>query len=258
MKLLFVGAHPDDIEFTCACTCQQAIELGWDVYEILMTSDEYGTKRNEFKGERIRRIRIHEMEEAAKAYGMNPDGTQKIKLIWFGEIDGHLPFNRDVFLRLKEKIIEIEPDIVIGPDSFFSLDLHNDHKHAGWLIYLVIKSLKPSERPVLLLYHSFNTNFYIFFKDISIQVKASAKHRSQISPLKNKILTVLRKLFYYGLNRIKTGQFLAEGFRRVDFTNDENQLKKLRHRIFYYFAANKLSDLPPERYVPTPKELDLL
>ncbi|MHA1381953.1 MAG: PIG-L deacetylase family protein [Candidatus Helarchaeota archaeon] len=258
MKLLLVGAHPDDIEFTCACTCQQAVELGWDVYEILMTSDEYGTKRNDFKGERIKRIRMHEMKEAAKAYGTNPDGTPKIKLIWFGEIDGHLPFNRDVFLRLKEKVIDIKPDIIIGPDSFFSLDLHNDHKHTGWLIYLVIKSLKPSERPILLLYHSFNTNFYIRFKDISIQVEATAKHKSQVSPLKNKILTVLRKLFYYVLNKIKTGPVLAEGFRRVNFSKDENQKKTLRHKILYYFSYNKLGDLPQKRYIPTPKELNLL
>ena len=82
MKLLFVNAHPDDVEFTCASTCQQAVNLGWQVIQLLMTSDEYGTNRNDFKGKRIRRIRIHEMEEAAKVYGTNQDGSPKIKLIY--------------------------------------------------------------------------------------------------------------------------------------------------------------------------------
>ena len=173
-------------------------------------------------------------------------------------IDGHLPFNRNVFLRLKKKILEIKPDIVIGPDSFYSLDLHNDHKHTIWLIYLIIKSLAPSERPMLLLYHSFNTNFYIQFKDISIQVKASAKQRSQITPLKNKILTVLRKIFYYFINRKKTGAVLAEGFRRVNFSKNENQIKKLRHKMLYYYVAKNISDLPRKHYISALKELGLI
>ncbi|MHA1714106.1 MAG: PIG-L deacetylase family protein, partial [Promethearchaeota archaeon] len=172
IRLLIINPHPDDAEFTCASTCKQAVDLGWDVHEILMTSDEYGTTRDEFKGERIKRIRIHEMIEAAKVYGVNEDGTPKIKLIWFGEIDGHLRFTRSVFLKLKKMIQDFKPRIVIAPDSFFSMDLHPDHLKTGWLAYIAIKSIPPPERPVLLLYHSFKTDFYIPIKDLSIQVHA--------------------------------------------------------------------------------------
>jgi LmbE family N-acetylglucosaminyl deacetylase len=118
MRLLIVNAHPDDTEFTCASTIKKCIDLGWEIFEILMTCDEYGTSRDDFKGYRIRKIRKHEMEEAAKVYGVNEDGKPKIKLIWFGEIDGYLPFNKKIFEKLKLKIKEINPDIK-SADAFF-------------------------------------------------------------------------------------------------------------------------------------------
>ncbi|MHA1791841.1 MAG: PIG-L deacetylase family protein, partial [Promethearchaeota archaeon] len=197
MKVLIINPHPDDAEFTCASTCQQAVSLGWDVTEILMTSDEYGTKIDSFKGERIRRIRMNEMLEAAKVYGIRDDGNPKIKLIWFGEIDGHLRFNTDVYSRLQALVLEIAPDIVIAPDAFFSMDYHPDHVHAGWLVYIIIKNLSPAKRPILLLYHSFHNNFFISMNDLMISVKAWSKHRSQTTPLGNKILSQLRKVFYF-------------------------------------------------------------
>lgn len=255
MRLLIVNAHPDDSEFTCASTKKQAVDLGWEVIELLMTSDEYGTKRYEFKGERIRRIRKHEMYEAAKVYGINFDGTPKIKLIWFGEIDGYLPFNKEIFLKLKKKIQELQPDMVIGPDSFFSLDLHPDHKHTGWLVYLAIKSLPILERPILLLYHSFNTNLYVKIQDMRIQIQGWQKHRSQTTPLGNKILWPLRKIFYT-IRMRKTGPAKAEGFRKVSFEKYENKLIKLTHRMLYH-CVNKTFAGMGDVWRPPPEELGL-
>ena len=255
MKVIFINAHPDDAEFTCASTKKQAVDLGWDVYEILMTSDEYGTKRFEFKGERIRRIRMHEMNNAAKIYGKNPDGSPKIKLFWFGEIDGYLPFNRAIFIKLKKQILEIKPDVIIGPDSFFSMDLHPDHKHTGWLTYLAVKSISPPQRPTLLLYHSFNTNFYVKIKNMRIQVKAWAQHKSQTTPLGNKILWKLRKIFYTYRMR-KTGPARAEGFRRVKFDEKENILIKTKHRMIYHCVHNVFGSMD-EVWLPPPEELGL-
>ena len=116
--VLFVNPHPDDVEFTCANTCKRLLDRGWRVVQILMTTDEYGTKQDEFKGIRIRRIRKREMEEAAKVYGVDDHGQPKIELIWFGEIDGHLRFNLfdanrfDVKLRALAK----EPTRVVVED----------------------------------------------------------------------------------------------------------------------------------------------
>jgi len=290
---LFINPHPDDTEFTSASTCMQMVLRGWKVYEILMTSDEYGTERDDFKGKRIKRIRIHEMEEAAKTYGVDEKGDPKIKLIWFGEIDGHLHFNSNVFKKLKDMIKKINPDIIIAPDSFFSMDLHPDHKHTGWLVYLAVKSIIDERnekfkifkqinsekikkymkqkkkkkaikelisnniKPILLLYHSFKPNFFIEIKDLKIQIKAWSKHKSQTTPLLNKLLFPARKLFYF-LRRTKTGAKIGEGFRLVVFQKDENKIKSFKDKILYYFFAKGMKGYGPERYTPTPKELGLI
>lgn len=256
ITLLIINAHPDDAEFTCASTCKQAIDLDWEVYEILMTSDEYGTTRNDFKGERIKKIRKHEMREAAKVYGTHPNGSPKLNLIWFGEIDGYLEFNIRVFNKLKKLILNIKPDVVIGPDSFFSLDLHNDHKHTGWLVYIAIKTIEPLKRPTLLLYHSFNPNFYIPITDNSIPLIAWSKHVSQSSPLRLKFLKPLRTI-YYILRMRNSGPRLSEGFRKVNFTEDENKIIKLKHKLLYCYVVKRMSGPPEERYLPTPEELDI-
>jgi LmbE family N-acetylglucosaminyl deacetylase len=257
MKVLIINPHPDDSEVVMACSIKKFLDLGWDIHEILMTSDEYGTKQDDFKGNRIKKIRMHEMEEAAKVYGVKADGSPKINLIWFGEIDGFLPFNRKAFNKLRIKVQEINPDIVIGPDSFFSLDLHPDHLHTGWLAYLVIKSIRTKNRPQLWLYHSWRTNFYVKFESFSIQNDAWAKHQSQTTPLLDKAMIPLRKLFY-NLKRIKTGPVLAEGFRRVDFSQDENKIHGVINKIIYKFCGIIMRGEKPRRYIPPPKELGLI
>jgi len=223
-----------------------------------MTSDEYGTERNEFKGKRIKRIRMHEMEEAAKVYGTNPDGTPKLKLHWFGEIDGYLPFNKDVLSRLQRLILDLQPDVVFGPDSFFTLDYHVDHMRAGWLIYFAIKTLPLSKarHPLLFLYHSFNNNFFVPVKALSIQVSAWAKHRSQTTPLRNKLILPVRWLFNT-FRRARTGSTLAEGFRRVRFVAGENVLGKVSQRTFYRLVTKVNNGYKRSFYTPTPDQLGL-
>lgn len=222
-----------------------------------MTSDEYGTNRKDFRGKRIRAIRKHEMREAAKAYGMNPDGTSKVKIIWFGEIDANLPFNRETYLRLQKILIDLKPNIVIGPDSFYSLDLHPDHKHTGWFIYIIIKSMEPAKRPMLLLYHSSKTNFFIPITDFKFQIDVVAKHRSQFNPLFSILLYQFRKLFYY-IRSYKSAGIPGEGFRRVNFTKGENEMKGFFHKIVYLFTMTMFKNFREKLCHPTPNELGLL
>jgi LmbE family N-acetylglucosaminyl deacetylase len=256
MRILVVCPHPDDAEFTCAGTCQEAVRLGWDVHELLMTSDEYGTPRNEFKGKRIKRIRMAEMVAAAKEYGTNPDGSPRIHLHWFGEIDGYLPFNQAVLDRLYSFITELRPRVVLAPDSFFTMDYHNDHMRTGWLAYVAIKAMHAEQRPMLLLYHSTANDYYIPIRDLEIQTRAWPRHRSQTTPLNNKILGKLRVLLYI-LRRRKTGVALAEGFRRAKFEQGENELVGLIHKAWRCFFTRTNNGFPREYYLPSPEALGL-
>lgn len=258
MKLAIVNAHPDDAEFTCAATIKQAIDLGWDVLEILMTSDEYGTTRDEFKGKRIKRIRVREMEEAAKVYGVHPDGKPKITLDWFGAIDGHLPFTRAVLDRLRGKLEAFGPDVIIGPDAFFSMDLHPDHVRTGWLVYLAARDMHAGRqrRPLVLLYHTTRPDFFVPFPASLawIQVEAWAKHRSQTSPLAVKVLRHARRVFYC-LRRTRTGRVLGEGFRRATFRPGENTVSSAHHLALHHIFAG--GESITTRYTPSPAELGI-
>jgi LmbE family N-acetylglucosaminyl deacetylase len=256
MRMLVVCPHPDDAEFACAGTCQVALRLGWDVHELLMTSDEYGTPRTEFKGKRIKRIRMAEMVAAAKEYGTNPDGSPKISLHWFGEVDGYLPFNRDVLGRLSSIIKELRPRIVLAPDSFFTMDYHLDHMRTGWLAYIAIKAIPPAERPMLLLYHSTANDFFIPIASLGIQTAAWSRHRSQTTPLNNKIVGKARIMFYL-FRRRKTGAVLAEGFRRAKFVRGENELVGLTQKAWRYLFTRTNNGFPREYYLPSPEALGL-
>jgi len=94
MKVLFFSPHPDDIEFACASTEIELVKNGHEVIQALFTADEYGTDQNDFKGERISRIRRWEMREAAKAVGVH-------KIYWIGYIDGYSRFDKESVERLK-------------------------------------------------------------------------------------------------------------------------------------------------------------
>ncbi|MBN2153132.1 MAG: PIG-L family deacetylase [Candidatus Lokiarchaeota archaeon] len=255
-RLLIICPHPDDAEATCAGTCQEAVRLGWDVHELLMTSDEYGTPRNEFKGMRIKRIRVAEMTAAAKEYGTNPDGSPKIHLHWFGEIDGYLPFDRGVLGRLVGFIKELRPRIVLAPDSFFTLDYHVDHMRTGWLAYIAVKAFPTVGRPLLLLYHSTAPDFYVPFPSLDIQTRAWQRHRSQSTPLRNELFRKLRPL-YYILRWRKTGMCFSDGFRRATFEPGENELEGFLQRAWWYFFARATRGYPREYYLPSPEALGL-
>jgi len=51
MRILFLAAHPDDCEFTASNSQIDLVLKGHTVIMACMTADEYGSSRNDFKGE---------------------------------------------------------------------------------------------------------------------------------------------------------------------------------------------------------------
>ena len=148
------------------------------------------------------------------------------------------------------------------------MDYHPDHMHTGYLAYIIVKQIREERKRTnlihknkltLLLYQSYKPNFFIRIRDISIQVDAWSKHRSQTKPLFNKILRHLRKVFYF-FRRIKTGPDIGEGFRKPSFEPDENQIHGIFQKIQYILfrgGIKDLSDFNRELYTPIPTELGL-
>ncbi len=247
MKILFLAAHPDDCEFTSANSQIDFVKKGHTVIMACMTADEYGTARNDFKGERISKIRRYEMKKAAQITGIS-------RVDWLGFIDGYVEINKKNIKKLKKYINKIKPDIIFAPDAFFSLDFHSDHMNTGWMCYYIVKKLK--KRPFLFLWQTFKPNFFIPSKYRKQARKAMEKHSSQNFGSKWMLFGTSIMQLTYGLKVNK--YWFAEGYRFVKFSKSENRPKKLRYFIYYFILAIHKIILPKRTfYYPTPSQLGL-
>jgi LmbE family N-acetylglucosaminyl deacetylase len=247
MRILFLCAHPDDSEFTSGNTEVMAAKQGHEVFIACMTSDEYGTTRNAFKGKRIKQIRIREMERAARIIGA--------KLDWLGFIDGYLPFNKKALSILKNYIEKVNPGIIFAPDPIFTLDFHPDHVNTGKLIYIILKQMKPP--PILLFFHTLKPNYFVPCLERKKARDAFACHVSQGFSRKGAQSAQTIMQLVYGIHI--PNHFFAEGFRLILFKPTDNILSRIR-KILYWIsrAISTISLLGKDHYLPGPKELGLL
>jgi LmbE family N-acetylglucosaminyl deacetylase len=223
-RVLFIAPHADDIEIFCCYACQAAVNAGYEVHESLSCRDEYGTNRSGWHGRRLAKIRVHEMNEAAKAYGINVENQAKIKLHWLPYIDGHVPFNRKSVHQFQDLIQTIQPALIFGPDPFFPLDSHPDHLATGRNYYFALKNIPSNERPALMcFYQSFKSDFFLPVSSPSIAYNVRSKHRSQFHPLE--LLGL--KLYGFVLGRsLNLGGKRVEKLRKITFLKNDNQIQE--------------------------------
>jgi LmbE family N-acetylglucosaminyl deacetylase len=89
MRILAVGAHPDDIELGCAGTLLAHRARGDEVSLLVMTTGEQGPQ--------AARSRVREQEDAARILGA--------ELHWGGFPDGAVPDSREA-IQAVERVIE--------------------------------------------------------------------------------------------------------------------------------------------------------
>ena len=247
MKILFISPHPDDIEFACGSTEAELVKNGHEVYQLCMTGGEYGVHEDEFKGERISKIRRRELKNATKVIGIK-------NVAFFGLFDGYAEYNKKHLGRLINYIKKINPDVVFSPDPYFSVDHHNDHIKTGYLGYSAVKKLK--KRPLLILFYTHSPNFYIRCKYLHVAHQAFDEFTSQ--GFANK-LTKMFNTFYkalFGLARKKLG--LVDSYRIVDFNNERWKMNIKQKILYILFSGGVGAAIPDrERYKPTPNELGL-
>lgn len=112
-KILAVGAHPDDIEFGCGGTISKHLELGDEVYIIVMTNGEKGSHPSDKK----------ECLNSLKLMGIKESN------IFFGNfLDGYLQDNREVVNFIEEIITKFNITKVY---SHSQSDRHQDHRNCS-------------------------------------------------------------------------------------------------------------------------------
>ena len=247
MKILFISPHPDDVEFACGNTQIQLVKNKHEVYLVCMTADEYGTSQDNFKGERISKIRRNEQKRASRI-------TKIHQLNWMGFIDGHVKITKENMKYIEDFIKKINPDVIFAPDPFQPVDFHPDHLKTGFMIISILKKWK--NPPLTLLFYTLSPNFHIACKSRKLAKKAFSKHKSQFFDSKHIILFNSIFQLIHGFRMRNT--WFAEAYRIIDFKKKFKK-KSLKDRIKYtlFYLIMKIALPRPNLYKPIPEKLNL-
>jgi LmbE family N-acetylglucosaminyl deacetylase len=110
MRILAIGAHPDDIEFGCGGTLIKYARQGHDVFLLVMTDGGGGGDGT---------IRRQEQEESARI-------LRACKLFWGEYQDTAIPLDRALIQHVEMVIEEVQPDFIFVHHHD---DTHQDHRH---------------------------------------------------------------------------------------------------------------------------------
>jgi N-acetylglucosamine malate deacetylase 1 len=134
LKVVCVGAHPDDPESGCAGTLSRYAELGHSVTVLYLTRGERGIRG---KGlDEAGRIRTAECDKACELMGAHSR--------FFGQIDGATEMARGQVEAMTKVLAEEQPDVLF---AHWPVDTHMDHQVASMLVLQARLALK--ERPQL-------------------------------------------------------------------------------------------------------------
>jgi LmbE family N-acetylglucosaminyl deacetylase len=165
LRVLAVGAHPDDIELGCGATLVAHRRRGDDVTLLVMTTGEQGPQHSS--------SRMQEQQDAADLLGA--------VVRWGGFPDGEVPIGRAAVEAVHQAIAESGADIVYTHTPY---DTHQDHRATAAAVLAAARRL-----PCVLQYESptsvdFRPNVFV---DVAGLVEAKIDllraHMSQV--LKN-------------------------------------------------------------------------
>ena len=165
MKVLAVGAHPEDIEIFMYGLLYIYKKEGHAVYTMIATD---GSKGGKITGEKLARERANEA-----IYGLEKLSLPILLNLPDGELGGELE-HRQI---LKENISKIMPDLII---THSENDYHTDHKSLSLIIRGAVSHYIPILYCDTLMGINFNPNYYIDITDYyELKKEAILKHKTQ-------------------------------------------------------------------------------
>jgi LmbE family N-acetylglucosaminyl deacetylase len=158
LKVLCVGAHPDDPESGCAGSLIRYIQAGHAVTILYLTRGERGIRDKSL--DESARIRTAESEKACSIIGARSR--------FLGQIDGATEMTRPQVEAMTKVFSEEKPDIVF---THWPVDTHMDHQVASMLVIRACMAL--GERPHLYFFEvDTGDQSQGFFPDTYIDVSA--------------------------------------------------------------------------------------
>jgi LmbE family N-acetylglucosaminyl deacetylase len=173
LKILCVGAHPDDPESGCAGTLAHYAALGHAVTVLYLTRGQRG-------------IRDTGLEEAAKIRSAEAEAACTIlgsKAAFFGQIDGDTRVTKEEVEKMAQWVATEKPDVVF---THWPVDTHLDHQVASLLATRACQGGR--ERPQLYYFEvntgsqsrEFQPNTYVDISETVAKKKAALlAHKSQ-------------------------------------------------------------------------------
>ncbi|MHA1381394.1 MAG: PIG-L deacetylase family protein [Candidatus Helarchaeota archaeon] len=237
IKILFLCAHPDDLEYFLPNTIIECGNRGYSVTIASMTKGEYGSLTPNLCGEKLGKIREAELRSAAKI-----NGVKDVRVL--GLTDGHVTITKEHIIKLKRFLDELRPDIIFCPEAYFTFYWHHDHVNTGRMVYHILTKYFDT-KPKLFFYHSYKNNFFIPVRHMSRARRALKAHSSQFQIIG--FMLPLRYIFMI-INGLRLPYLFVEATRRVYFTKNENSIRNLKNRFFYsLFSRLKYFQAPKER-----------
>jgi len=194
MKILAIGAHPDDLEYGCGGTLSKFCKKGNKIHLLVMTKGEIGGNP---------RLRLAEQRNAAKALGAN--------VSWGNFNDTCIPLNKVIINKIENAIKKIGPELIF---VHYPEDTHQDHRNVSQATVTATRYF----RNVLFYEVPTTVNFVpTVFVDIGDYLKEKdrllRRHSSQVHVTRVAGLSILESanasaIFRGFQNRVK----YAEGF----------------------------------------------
>ncbi|MFN2601438.1 MAG: PIG-L deacetylase family protein [Gemmatimonadaceae bacterium] len=120
LKVVCVGAHPDDPESGCGGALARYASLGHSVTILYLTRGERGISGKSL--DEAAKIRTAESEAACRIIGAKP--------VFFGQIDGATEVTRDHVNAMTQLLAAEKPDVIF---AHWPVDTHMDHQVASIL-----------------------------------------------------------------------------------------------------------------------------
>jgi len=187
MKVLAIGAHPDDIEILCAGTIAKFAKLGHEVFICHVCNGNKGS--NIYSSEELVKMRRNEAISSAEIIGAVSISSEIA--------DGEVVLDLNSRVKILDVLRQADPDIVIthSPD-----DYHSDHINVSRLVFeatylanLVLwKTNFPPTSKLPYLYYmdtlagvNFTPDEYVDITEtIDIKIEMMMKMQSQLGWLK--------------------------------------------------------------------------
>ena len=184
-KILFIGAHFDDVEIGCGGSIKKFIKLGHKIKILVISHSEIrNIKNNKIIRDRI--VAKNEFLNSTKILGV-----KKFKVLNFET--NNILYNDKLISKIREEIDSFKPNMVF---THWNKDIHQDHKAISEASLSACRHIES-----ILMYQSnnyigdenFNANLYIdiskFFK---YKLKAIKCYKTEMKRVKNKWLNQIK------------------------------------------------------------------